>query len=65
MYFKLFSNEGENKMETQMPVKDKKVNRTVILLIATIATFLTPFMGTSLIVALPTISNEWQLMQSF
>jgi EmrB/QacA subfamily drug resistance transporter len=46
------------KMETTPSVEDKKINKTVILLIATLATFLTPFMGTSLIVALPTISNE-------
>ncbi|MGF7119254.1 MFS transporter [Methanobacterium oryzae] len=45
-------------MEIQPSVKDQKINKTAILLIATIATFLTPFMGTSLIVALPTISNE-------
>lgn len=45
-------------MESNIPVKEKKVNRTAILLIATLATFLTPFMGTSLIVALPTIAND-------
>ncbi|MEL7671888.1 MFS transporter [Methanobacterium sp.] len=30
----------------------------MVLLIATLASFLTPFMGTSLIIALPTIANE-------
>lgn len=53
-------------METQISVKDKgidgvkdkKINKTAILLIATLASFLTPFMGTSLNVALPTISSE-------
>jgi EmrB/QacA subfamily drug resistance transporter len=45
-------------METQTTVKDKKVNKTVILLIATLASFLTPFMGTSINIALPTIANE-------
>lgn len=45
-------------MEAPITVKEKEVNKSVILLIATIATFLTPFMGTSLIVALPTISND-------
>lgn len=45
-------------MEPQMPDKDTPVNKTVILLIATLATFLTPFLGTSLIVALPTIAND-------
>lgn len=45
-------------MEPQMPNKDTPVNKTVILLIATLATFLTPFLGTSLIVALPTIAND-------
>jgi EmrB/QacA subfamily drug resistance transporter len=48
---------GRIKMESQIPVKDK-VNKTVILFIATLATFLTPFLGTSLIVALPTIAND-------
>lgn len=38
-------------------VKDK-VNKNIILLIATLATFLTPFLGTSLIVALPTIASD-------
>lgn len=45
-------------MELETPIKNKKVSKTAILLIATLATFLTPFMGTSLIVALPTIANE-------
>ena len=53
-------------METQISVKDKrvddikdkKIDKTAILLIATLASFLTPFMGTSLNVALPTISSE-------
>jgi len=53
-------------METQISIRDKgiggvkgeKVNKTAILLIATLASFLTPFMGTSLNVALPTISSE-------
>ncbi len=44
-------------MGVEKPIQ-KKVNKTIILLIATIATFLTPFMGSSLIVALPTISND-------
>lgn len=41
-----------------MPIEDKKINKTVILLIATLASFLTPFMGTSINIALPTIANE-------
>lgn len=45
-------------MDTQIPVKDKNLNKTPILLIATLASFLTPFMGTSINVALPTIANE-------
>lgn len=45
-------------MESDIPVKDNKINKTVILFIATLATFLTPFMGTSLIIALPTIGND-------
>jgi len=45
-------------MDTQIPVKDKNLNKTSILLIATLASFLTPFMGTSINVALPTIANE-------
>ena len=45
-------------METQLPVKDKKVNKTAILLIATIASFLSPFMAISINIALPTISSE-------
>ncbi|MEN6554266.1 MAG: MFS transporter [Methanobacterium sp.] len=44
-------------METQIS-DGKKVNKTMVLLIATLASFLTPFMGTSLIIALPTIANE-------
>jgi EmrB/QacA subfamily drug resistance transporter len=44
-------------MESQISVKDR-VNKNIILLIATLATFLTPFMGSSLIVALPTIAND-------
>lgn len=44
-------------MESKISVKDM-VNKNIILLIATLATFLTPFMGTSLIVALPTIAND-------
>lgn len=44
-------------MEAQ-PVKDEKINRTSILLIATLASFITPFMGTSINIALPTIANE-------
>ena len=44
------------KMESNKSVKE--VNKTAILLIATLATFLTPFMGTSLIIALPTIAND-------
>lgn len=43
-------------MESNISVKE--VNKTAILLIATLATFLTPFMGTSLIIALPTIAND-------
>ncbi|MDI6645343.1 MAG: MFS transporter [Methanobacteriaceae archaeon] len=45
-------------METQPFVKDKKTNKTAILLIATIASFLSPFMAISINIALPTISNE-------
>lgn len=45
-------------MEREKTTPKKEVNRTVILLIATLATFLTPFMGTSLIVALPTIAGD-------
>jgi EmrB/QacA subfamily drug resistance transporter len=45
-------------METQIPVKDKKINKTAILLIATIASFLSPFMAISINIALPTISSE-------
>lgn len=45
-------------MESNSSVKDNKINKTVILFIATLATFLTPFMGTSLIIALPTIGND-------
>ncbi len=45
-------------METQIPVTDKKVNKTAILLIATIASFLSPFMAISINIALPTISSE-------
>ncbi len=43
-------------MESNLSVKE--VNKTAILLIATLATFLTPFMGTSLIIALPTIAKD-------
>lgn len=43
-------------METQL--SDKKVNKTAILLIATIASFLSPFMAISINIALPTISSE-------
>jgi EmrB/QacA subfamily drug resistance transporter len=39
-------------------VKDKKLNKTVILLIVTLTSFLTTFVGPSVNVALPTISNE-------
>lgn len=45
-------------MVVKTSVNGEKTNRSVILLIATLATFLTPFMGTSLIVALPTIAND-------
>lgn len=45
-------------MDTPIPVKDEKINKTVILLIATLASFLTPFMGTSINIALPTIASE-------
>ena len=45
-------------METEIPVVDKKINKTTILLIATLASFLTPFLGTSINIALPTIANE-------
>ena len=47
-----------DKMESNSSIKDNKINKTVILFIATLATFLTPFMGTSLIIALPTIGND-------
>lgn len=45
-------------METKIPVKNEKINKTAILLIATIATFLSPFMAISINIALPTIANE-------
>jgi len=45
------------KME-DISVKDKKLNKTVILLIVTLTSFLTTFVGPSVNVALPTISNE-------
>jgi len=45
-------------METQIPVKEEEINKTSILLIATLASFLTPFIGTSINIALPTIANE-------
>jgi EmrB/QacA subfamily drug resistance transporter len=45
-------------METNPSVNDKKINKTAILLIATIASFLSPFMAISINIALPTISNE-------
>lgn len=35
-----------------------KINKTSILFLATVASFLTPFIGTSLNIALPTIANE-------
>ncbi len=47
-----------DKMETQPSVKDQKINKTAILLIATIASFLSPFMAISINIALPTIANE-------
>lgn len=37
---------------------NKEVNKRVILIIATVASFLTPFMGSSVNVALPTIAYE-------
>ena len=45
-------------METRPSVKDQKINRTAILLIAAIASFLSPFMAISINIALPTIANE-------
>ncbi|MCE5214887.1 MAG: MFS transporter [Methanobacterium sp.] len=45
-------------MESKVSVKDREVNKTAILLIATLASFLTPFMGTSINIALPTIAKE-------
>ena len=45
-------------METETVVNDKKINKTTILLIATLASFLTPFLGTSVNIALPTIAKE-------
>jgi EmrB/QacA subfamily drug resistance transporter len=45
-------------METEIAVKDKEMNKNTILLIATLASFLTPFIGTSINIALPTIANE-------
>jgi len=45
-------------MEIENPVNDKRINKTTILLIATLASFLTPFLGTSVNIALPTIANE-------
>ncbi len=47
-----------DKMELNSSVNENKINKTVVLFIATMATFLTPFMGTSLIIALPTIGND-------
>jgi EmrB/QacA subfamily drug resistance transporter len=44
--------------EKKMEVESRDMNKTVILLIATLAAFLTPFLGTSLIVALPTIAGD-------
>jgi EmrB/QacA subfamily drug resistance transporter len=44
-------------MESPISVEDK-VNKNIILLIATLASFLTPFMGTSINIALPTIASE-------
>lgn len=41
-----------------VPNQNKKINKTSILLITIIASFLTPFIGTSLNIALPTIANE-------
>lgn len=38
--------------------ENKEVNKRVILIIATVASFLTPFMGSSVNVALPTIAYE-------
>lgn len=38
--------------------EDRKLNKTLILLIATLASFLTPFIGTSINIALPTIASE-------
>lgn len=46
------------KEETQIVVKDKKINKTAILLIVTLTSFLTTFVGPAVNVALPTISNE-------
>jgi len=46
------------KMEQEPNTPAQEMNKTVVLLIATLATFLTPFMGTSLIIALPSIGNE-------
>ncbi|HNS26280.1 MAG TPA: MFS transporter, partial [Methanobacteriaceae archaeon] len=45
-------------MEQEPNTPAQEMNKTVVLLIATLATFLTPFMGTSLIIALPSIGNE-------
>ncbi|MGB8232791.1 MAG: MFS transporter, partial [Methanobacterium sp.] len=45
-------------METEIAFKDKEMNKNTILLIATLASFLTPFIGTSINIALPTIANE-------
>ena len=41
--------------------KNNIVNKRVALLVATIASFLTPFMGSSLNIALPSIGNEFSL----
>jgi len=41
--------------------KNNIVNKRVALLVATLASFLTPFMGSSLNIALPSIGNEFSL----
>lgn len=45
-------------MQSEAQVKEIKINKTAILLIATIASFLSPFMAISINIALPTIANE-------
>lgn len=47
----------DKKME-EIVSEDNKINKMAILFIATLASFFTPFMGTSINIALPTIAHE-------